>query len=220
MKIIVTGATGTVGSEVIRQAIVDKDIHEVVALTRRAIDINHAKLNTIIHKNFQDYSGLEPLLKNADACIWALGVSQTQVGKQEYEVITHDYTITAAKAMLDANPLISFLFVSGGGADASEKSKTLFARIKGKTENALKRLPFAQLIIARPGGIKPVHLSPNAPLIVKLMVPLFPVLELLAPSLVISSVELAKTLLHLAKKGSDKIIVENMDLKRIARDLP
>ena len=220
MKIVVTGATGTVGSEVIRQAIRDKDIHEVIALTRRSIDIHHPKLQTIIHKDFLNYSGLDPLFKNADACIWALGISQTQVSKEEYEVITHDYAIAAAEAMLDANPAISFLFVSGGGADSSEKSKTLFARIKGKTENALKRLPFIQLIIARPGGIKPVHRNPNAPFIIKLMIPLFPIFEWLAPSHVISSVELAKVLLHLVKKGSDQLILENVDLKRMARALP
>jgi uncharacterized protein YbjT (DUF2867 family) len=220
MKIIVTGPTGTVGSEVIRQAIRDEDIHEVIALTRRPIDIHHPRLRTITHKNFLDYSGLDAVFKGADACIWALGISQTQVSKEEYEVITHDYTIAAAKAMLNANPTISFIFVSGGGADSSEKSKTLFARVKGKTENELKRLPFIQLVIARPGGIKPVHKNPNAPFVVKLMIPLFPIFERLAPTLVISSVDLAKVLLNLVKKGSDKIILENVDLKRIAGDLP
>jgi hypothetical protein len=122
--------------------------------------------------------------------------------------------------MLNANPTISFVFVSGGGADSSEKSKTLFASVKGKTENELKRLPFIQLVIARPGGIKPVHKNPNAPFVVKLMIPLFPIFEWLAPSHVISSVELAKVLLHLAKKGSDQLVLENVDLKRIARALP
>lgn len=162
---------------------------------------------------------MNELFKNADACLWCLGISQSQVSKEQYHVITYDYAMAAANAMLNANPTISFLFLSGGGADSTEQSKTLFARVKGKTENALKNLPFKQLIIARPGGIKPITKNPNAPFVNKLVLPLFPIMELFAPSLVITSVDLAKALLYLVKNGTDKLILENVDLKNIAKSL-
>jgi uncharacterized protein YbjT (DUF2867 family) len=218
MKIIVTGATGLVGAEVIRQAIQDRNVTGITALSRKPIDIVDQKLTTIIHNDFLDYSSLSELFKKADACIWCLGVSQSQVSKEQYHTITYDYAIKAANAMLYTNPQIRFVFVSGGGADSTEQSKTLFARVKGKTENALKKLPFKSLVIARPGGIKPVNPNPNAPFIYKLMYPLFPIVEWIAPSTVISSVDLAKALLHLARTGSETTILENVALKAIGKN--
>jgi uncharacterized protein YbjT (DUF2867 family) len=216
MKIIVTGATGLVGAEVIRQAMNDPRITEIIALTRKATSLSHPKLRTVIHSDFLDYSLLSDIFRNADACIWCLGISQSQVTKEQYHTITYDYTIKAANAMLYANPAINFIFVSGAGADSSEKSRTLFARVKGKTENALQKLPFKKLVIARPGGIKPIHKNPNTSLFNKLAIPLFPLMELIMPSMVISSVDLAKALLNLAEAGSEKVVLENPALKALA----
>src|SRR6185436_11930747 len=113
MKIIVTGATGTTGSEVIRQAILDKEIHRIVALARKPLDLKDDKLSVIPHQDYLDYSSLNNLFAGSNAIIWCLGVSQFQVSKEQYSIITHDYTISAAKAALKANPSISFVFVSG-----------------------------------------------------------------------------------------------------------
>jgi uncharacterized protein YbjT (DUF2867 family) len=216
MKIIVTGATGTTGSEVIRQAILDKEISSIVALARKPLDLKHEKLSVIPHQDFLDYSSLNGLFSGSDAIIWCLGVSQFQVKKEQYSVITHDYTIAAAKAALQANPSIGFVFVSGDGADPTETSRALFARIKGKTENSLTQLPFKKLYIARPGGIKPVHKNKNMAFVNKLALPLFPLLELIAPGAIISSVQLAKSLLKIAKTGNDKFILDNKALKELA----
>src|ERR1700759_2537834 len=139
MKIILTGATGFVGDEVLRQALDDPSIDQVVVLTRRPVGVSNPKLNEIVLDDFLDYSGLGDQLK-ADACIWCLGVSQTAVSKDEYIKITLDYTIAAARAMLAANPQIRFCFVSGRGADWDEKSMTLYGKIKGRTEKELSKL--------------------------------------------------------------------------------
>src|SRR5436190_24183802 len=106
MKIIVTGATGLVGAEVIRQAILDNGITEINAIARKPLELNHQKLKTIIHKDFLDYSSLTELFKSCDACLWCLGISQSQVSKEEYHTITYSYAVEAAKAMLNANPSI------------------------------------------------------------------------------------------------------------------
>jgi putative NADH-flavin reductase len=102
-RIIVTGATGMVGSEVVRQAILDDEIEMVTAIVRKPLDIQHSKLKTIIHKDFNDYSNISDLFKQRDACIWCLGISQYQVSKNDFEMITYNYTVEAAKAMLNVN---------------------------------------------------------------------------------------------------------------------
>jgi uncharacterized protein YbjT (DUF2867 family) len=216
MKIIVTGGTGMAGAEVVRQAIADSGITTVIAITRKALEIKHPKIIELVLKDFLDYQAIIPLLAGADACIWCLGISQLQVSKQQYELITFDYTVAGAKAMLNANPSMSFVFVSGDGADPSGKSRTLFARVKGKAEKELQQLGFSKLVIARPGGIRPVHKNKNSPLAYKLLNPFYPLLEILIPSKVINSVQLAKALIYAAKKQTDKTVLENADLKEIA----
>jgi uncharacterized protein YbjT (DUF2867 family) len=214
LRVLVTGATGLAGAEVVRQAILDKEIESITALVRRPLKIEHPKLNTLMHRDFSDYAALSETFRNQDACIWCLGISQTQVKEAEYIRITFDYTLAAAKAMLAANPNIAFLFLSGMGADWTETSRTLFARIKGKTENELRRMPFKKLIIARPGGIVPVHRKENAAFFERMMIPFYPVAGFLFPSLMISSVVLARALLDVIKRGSGKTILGNNDLKK------
>lgn len=205
-----------VGAEVVRQAILDDDIRQVTCLVRRQGSLQHPKVKYVVHNDFLDYSGLTELLQQQDACIWALGVSQTQVGKEEYHKITFDYAVQAGKAILAVKPSIQFLFVSGEGADTTEKSKTLFARVKGKTENELMRMDFQKLIIARPGAIRPVHKNKNAPFAYKLLLPLFPVVQFFAPGVIISSVDLALALIFLLKKdGAQKQLVGHKQLKKL-----
>lgn len=213
-SIIVTGATGTAGLGVIHEAIADNEISTITAIVRKPLGIEHPKLKVIIHKDFMNYAGLEDVFKQHDACIWCLGISQTQVTKEEYIKLTYDYTLAAAKAMLSANPNITFLFLSGMGADSTEKSRTLFARVKGKTENALKALSFAHLYIVRPGGIVPSYEKPNINAKEKLYVSINKVLGVLLPFMSISSANLAKAMLNIVKNGSTLLIHENKDLKQ------
>jgi len=215
MKIIVTGATGMAGSEVVRQAIDDNDITGIIALVRRPLEITRPKITTVIHDDYSLYDDVKDHFKNCDACIWCLGISQLQVSKEQYAVITYDYTIAAAKAMLAINPSIHFVFLSGNGADRSEKSKVLFERMKGKTENALLQSGLKKVTIARPDAIWPKHRNKRAPFAYKLVAPLFPLIELLAPRKIIGSAALAKALLHLAKNPGEKNTYENMELRML-----
>ena len=218
MKLIVTGATGTAGSEVIRQALKDDTVTAVTAICRRQPDIAHPKLTTVIHKDFLDYTGLDSIFKSHDACIWCLGVSSQQVNEEQYEVITHMYTIKAAQAMLHANPGIDFIFLSGEGADVLEKSRQIFARIKGKTENDLSKLSFGSLHMARAGAIWPLHDNPGQHFLYKLFRPLLPVIDLLSPSGVIRADVLARAMINLAKNGHTQRVVENEDLKKLGAE--
>ncbi|MBC8047373.1 MAG: hypothetical protein H7Y00_11300, partial [Fimbriimonadaceae bacterium] len=141
------------------------------------------------------------------------------VTKEEYHVITYEYALAAAKTMLEANPAITFLFLSGGGADSKEKSRITFAREKGKTENALMRLPFKRLIIPRPGGIYPITKPAKIPFSYNFFYWLYPVVKLIAPKQAITSVELAKVILYLIKNGNNKIILENWELRQVFKQI-
>lgn len=217
MKIIVTGATGMVGSEVIRQAIIDDQISEITAIVRRPLSIQHPKLQTLLHENFSDYSNLTEVFKNNDACIWCLGISQNAVSKEEYIKITYDYALAVAKQMIASNPSIRFLFLSGEGASSEENSRFLFGRIKGKTENALIKLLFQQLYIARPAGILPVEKINDHSFLLKLQYITVRLLKAFFPSYIITSVQLAKALLWIIKNGADHTILTHKELKSIAQ---
>ena len=215
MKVIIFGATGMAGSEVVRQAIVNPEITDVVAVVRNPLDIEHSKLKTITRTNFLDYTDLMPVFKEVDTCIWCLGISQNLVSKEEYEVITHDYTVKAANAMLAANSAITFIFLSGHGADSKEKSRILFARIKGRTENALKRMNFKELYIARPSSIIPVCPQKNVTLSKKLKVGFNKVLGIIIPSMTITTKQLAQAMLYVAENGYSATVIDNKSLRNL-----
>lgn len=209
MKVIITGSTGTVGSEVVRQAVADNDIDQAILLARKPSDTMHPKIRQISHKDFLDYSTLESVFKEADACIWCLGISQTKVTKEDYFIITHDYAVAAAKAMLAANPSITFLFLSGQGADSSEKSRVRFARVKGQTENALRAMDFNNLIIFRPGGIFPVTKSKNQSLYKKFEISFIRLMKAAVPWTVVNTDVLAKAMLKSLKQHMGQVIVSH-----------
>jgi hypothetical protein len=222
MQIIITGATGMVGSEVLRQALATVTITKVVAIVRRPLTLQHPKLDVIIHKNFLDYMPLDNTFKAAHACIWCLGVSQMLVSKEEYVTITHDYAIAAAKAMTAANPNMLFLFTSGDGADTTEQSKTIFAREKGRTENDLIKMGIKNLCIIRPGAIKPINeYSSTPPFMYKINYAiiglLYPLVKIFLPSLVIKSTEIAAAVLHIIKNGNEKKLLTNKDMIALSK---
>lgn len=218
MKILVTGASGMVGSEVLRQAIADDAIKEVIALVRRPPEVIHSKITVVIHHDYLNYDAVLDIFKECDACTWCLGISQLQVTKQQYIAITYDYAVAAAKAMLSANPAIHFLFVSGNKADRTEKSSVLFARLKGKTENALLAMDFNKLTIVRPDAIWPKHKNKRAPLAYKLAFPFFPLVEKFTPSKIIGSVQLAKAILYLLKFPGKQVTYENTELRLLSSE--
>ena len=217
MKIIVTGATGLIGAEVIRQAIDDPGIHELILLVRSQPEIVHPKITVVIHKDFLNFSGLSEHLSKANALVWCLGISQTQVSKKQYEIITYDYLEACARFCMQANPSIRFVFVSGDGADRTEKSRTLFKRLKGKAENAALQSGLKEVYIAQPDAVRPKHKNKKAPFLYKLVYPLFPLVEKIAPHKIIWSDVLARALLHIAKNGYEKNTIENVELRMLGK---
>lgn len=217
MKIIVTGATGLIGAEVVRQAIIDDTISEIILLVRSQPELQHPKITVVLHKDFTDYSSAQGYFTKADALIWCLGISQTQVSKKQYEVITYDYVHACASFCLQHNTAIRFVFVSGDGADRTEKSRTIFKRLKGKAENFLLQSGLQKIWIARPGAVRPKHKNPKAPFLYKLVYFLFPLIEKFSPDKIIWSDILGKALLKLAKDGNENNTLENIELRGLGK---
>jgi len=157
-SIIITGATGIAGSGVLRQCLADGSVRRVTVISRNPLPEillrDNPKLEVIIHKDFANYETISESLKGHDACFWCLGISQSQVSKDEYFVITHTYAMEALKAMSAANPeRFTFCFLSGKWADSTESAWTTFKWVKGKTENDLQKLGLGTVYAFRPGFI-------------------------------------------------------------------
>ena len=176
--------------------------------------ITDPKLRVAVLDDFLDYSAVMPQLAGYDACLWCLGISQTEVSKEDYEKITHDYALAAAQAMQGLGEGFRFCFLSGRGADSAEKSSILFARIKGKTENALTPLVQPKAWHFRPGYIHPITAPPKRRL-ERWLAPLTPFFYRFLPSHIISTVELAKAMLYVAKA---RIVLEDHRERRHPRD--
>jgi len=215
MNLLVTGATGMVGGEVLRQAALDPAITRVTALVRRAPDFRHPKVHVVLHQDFLQYDHLAGLFRQHDACLWCLGISQSQVTGHEYQRVTYDYAVAAATAMRRANPAMAFVFVSAQGVRSAGYHPARFVRVKGRTEMALRSLGFPRLVIARPGGIIPVRAKVRPPLIERVFVRFLPFFQWLAPSLVIRADELARVLIALAGSGGQPLLIlSNRELQR------
>ncbi len=211
MKLILTGATGFLGGEVLKQALADPAIEQVTVLTRRPLETTHAKLKAILLQDFIDYSDLA--LGDYDACIWCLGVSQARVSRDAYVRITLGYAVAAAKAMFAASPRLRFCFVSGRSADPTETSNALFARIKGRTERRLAELG-GEIFCFRPGYIRPTARSGARKDLARLFAPVGALISLFSDNFSVDCDQLARCLLDVAKRGAGQHLLIN----RMIRD--
>ncbi|MGY4466596.1 uncharacterized protein YbjT (DUF2867 family) [Bradyrhizobium sp. LB9.1b] len=157
MQIIIFGATGMVGQGVLRECLVDAGIDRVVAIGRSPTGVHNAKLTEITHGDFTDYSAIETQLTGFDACFFCLGVSSIGMSEDRYRHLTYDLTLAAATTLARLNPQMIFTYVTGAGTDSTEQGSRMWARIKGKTENDLLKLPFKAAYMFRPGAIQPLH---------------------------------------------------------------
>ena len=155
MNILLFGATGMVGQGVLRECLRDDRVTNVIAVVRAPLGVTHAKLRELIHRDFADLSSLAAEFKAIDACFFCLGVTSAGKGEDEYRRITHDYTLAAARA-LPQTPAVTFVYVSGEGTDSTERGRSMWARVKGRTENELLAMPFRAYMF-RPAYIQPVH---------------------------------------------------------------
>ena len=209
-----------VGEGVLYECLHHPEIDEVLAITRTPIGYSHPKLTEIIHSDFFDISSIQDRLSGYNACYFCLGV--TSVGKKEaeYTRLTYTLTLNFATTLASLNPDMTFCYISGAGTDSTEKGRTMWARVKGKTENDLMKLPFMRVYNFRPGGIEPfLPLRPSQTYYktYKYLKWIFSIVKVFSPNLVITLKDLAAAMINASLIGAPKNILEMSDMKILAK---
>ncbi|MGE5315462.1 MAG: NAD-dependent epimerase/dehydratase family protein [Acidobacteriota bacterium] len=215
IRAIVTGSTGMVGEGVLHECLRHPVVERVLAINRRPCGIVHAKLHEIIHPDFSDFSAIAQELTGYNAAFLCMGVSSIGMKEEDYRRITYDYTLSLARALSLAEPDAAVTYVSGAGTDSSEKGRSMWARVKGKTENDLMAL-FRRAYMFRPAYIQPTPGLAHAYKIHKVIVPLYPLLKRLAPNYTCTLEEIGLAMINCARNGYAKRILEVPDIKEAA----
>jgi uncharacterized protein YbjT (DUF2867 family) len=220
MKVLVFGATGMVGFGVLRECLLAPDVAEVVAVGRRPSGQQHPKLRDLVLSDMYDYTAAEPQLTGFDACFFCLGVSSVGMKEDAYRRVTYDLTLAAATVLARLNPLMTFAYVTGSGTDSSERGRSMWARVKGATENALLKLPFRAAYMFRPGAIQPLHgANTKTPLYkagIVLLTPVFGLARRLWPHLVTTTENMGLAMLAVARHGAPKPLLDPVDINDLA----
>lgn len=212
IRAIITGATGMVGEGVLLECLDNPEVESVLIINRKPLGMNHPKLKEIVHKDFYDISPIEGQLKGYNACYFCLGVSSVGMKEPEYRRITYDLTMHVAGVLSRRNPEMTFCYVSGGGTDSTEKGSLMWARVKGKTENELRKLPFDQVFAFRPGFLKAVPGQQNALPLYKYLGWLYPVMKAIFPNGASSLTQLGRAMINVTKYGYGQYVIEVKDI--------
>jgi uncharacterized protein YbjT (DUF2867 family) len=218
MKVIIFGASGMVGQGVLRECLVDPGVERVLSVARRTGGKQDAKLKEILHADFFDYSAIESELTGYDACFFCLGVSSVGMDAERYRHLTYDLTMAAATTLARLNPGMVFTYVTGRGTDSTEQGSLMWARVKGKTENDLLKLPFKAAYMFRPAGIQPLHgvrsnLAWAQPIYVA-TAPLLGWLVRVAPGSMTTTERVGRAMISVVRNGYPKPVLESADINR------
>jgi uncharacterized protein YbjT (DUF2867 family) len=220
MNVIIFGASGMVGAGALRECLADPRIGRVLNVGRSAAGESHPKLRELVHADLYDYSSIEADLRGYDACFFCLGVSSAGMTEAAYRRVTFDLTLAAAKTLVRLNPAMTFLYVSGASTDGTGAGRTMWARVKGQTENALLALPFKANYMLRPAIIMPLHgirsKTKSYRLIYGVLGPLLPALRALFPNHITTTEQLGRVMLRLAEVGYAKRVLEVRDIAAVA----
>ncbi|ASU36124.1 NAD-dependent epimerase/dehydratase family protein [Mucilaginibacter xinganensis] len=216
IKVIVTGATGMVGEGVLHECLLHPRVTEVLVINRKPCGVVHPKLKEIIHADFFDLSAIEAQLKGYNACYFCLGVSSVGMKEPEYYKMTYTLTMHVAETLSRLNPEVVFCYVSGIGTDSTGKGSIMWARVKGKTENDLMKLPFKQVFNFRPGYMHPTKGLKNVLPYYKYITWLYPLFRVILPNMVSTLAELGQAMINVTLLGYPRAILEVKDIKTAA----
>ena len=210
-----------VGQGVLREGLRDPEVERVLVIGRTSIGNQNEKVREIVHRDFLDFSSIEDQLGGYDACFFCLGISSVGMKEQDYKRVTYDYTMAAAQVLAKQNPGMTFIYVSGTGTDSTEKGRLAWARVKGKTENALFKLPFKAYMF-RPGYIQPLDgIKSKTRLygaLYSIVGALYPVLRTMFPKYVTTTELVGRAMICVAKRGAPKRLLENEDINHCCDD--
>ncbi len=210
-----------VGQGVLRECLLDPGVELVQTIGRTVTGAQDPKLRELVHSDMWQYGDIEPALTGFDACFFCLGVASAGMTEPDYKHVTYDLTMSAAETLARLNPGMTFVFVSGAGTDSSEHGRLMWARIKGKTENALLRLPFHAAYMFRPGIIQPLHgiqsKTASYRMFYAIGKPLLPVLRGLFPAYILTTEQIGRAMLRVARSGASMHVLESADIAVLGR---
>jgi uncharacterized protein YbjT (DUF2867 family) len=219
MKVLLFGASGMVGQGVLRECLLDPGVESVVSIGRSVTGQQHPKLRELPHNDFLDFAPIESQLSGFDGCLFCLGVSSAGMNEESYQRVTYGFTIAAARVLAKLNPNMTFIYVSGAGTDSSERGRSMWARVKGRTENELLRLPFKAAYMFRPGVIVPLHGVRSKTRLYRVLYTLLgPLLGLsyaLFPKYVTTTEQLGRAMLKVAKQGWPRSVLEASHINEV-----
>lgn len=219
MRVVVFGASGMVGKGVLLECIDDPRVTSILVLGRSSCGVTADKLEEILLSDLGNYSTVGDKLAGLDACFFCLGVSSLGMSEEAYRKVTLDLALAAATALLESNPALTFIYVSGQGTDETEKGSLMWARVKGETENRILAMPFKAAYMFRPGVIEPLRgVRPKATITrIAYAVgwPLFPLLRATSPRLITTTAAVGRAMIKLAIEGSDRRYFENADINAL-----
>lgn len=217
IKTIITGATGMVGEGVLHECLNHPDVEQILVINRKHCGVTNSKLKEIIHSNFFDISPIEAPLFGFNTCFFCLGVSSIGMKEPEFTRLTYTLTMHVAQTLSKLNPDMTFCYISGAGTDSTEKGRMMWARIKGKTENDLMKLPFKKVYNFRPGVLKPTKGLKNTLSFYKYLGWLLPIIKLFAPKYITTLQQLGTAMINAALFGYEKQIIEVKDIHVLSR---
>ncbi len=216
MKVIITGATGMVGKGVLLECLDHKDIEEALVIGRNRLEMQHPKLKEIIHKDFSDFSAVSEELKGYDACFYCMGVSSVGMKEAAYKKVTYDFAMALAKVLFKNNPKMTVTYVSGEGTDSTEKGRSMWARVKGKTENDLLNMGFKQAFMFRPGAIIPLRGIKSRTKAYQFMYDYFmwlvKLIKAMAPNSVVNTTQVGLAMINAVQRGYSTTILRPKDI--------
>jgi uncharacterized protein YbjT (DUF2867 family) len=221
MRVLIFGATGMVGQGVLRECLQASDVELVQTFGRAPTGQQHPKLREVVHAEMWHYEGIDEQLSDFDACFFCIGVTSSGMGEKTYTHLTYDMTLAAAETLARLNPRMVFVYVSGAGADSSETSRIMWERVRGKTENALLKLPFRGVYIFRPGMIQPLDgiKSKTAAyrIFYSLAKPVLPLLRSALPKHVLTTRQVGQAMLAVVRSGAQKRVLESADISVLVK---
>ncbi|MFE5910590.1 epimerase [Streptomyces wedmorensis] len=219
MKVVVFGPSGLIGDGFLQESLRAEDVTDVITVGRTPQDTAHLKHRHLVHDDFLDFTAIAEDLAGADACFWGLGVSSAGMNAQDYERITYGYTTAAARTLATINPDLTFVYLSGAGTDSTEQGRSRWARVKGRTENAIITT-FPHGYALRPAFVLPAHKkrskTPAYRWGTTAITPLAPLLRRLSPAVMTDTAQIGQAALHLARHGHPQHVLENRDIIALA----
>jgi uncharacterized protein YbjT (DUF2867 family) len=221
MNVVIFGATGMVGKGVLLECLDAARVDRILLVSRSPSGVNHPKVRELLHRDFFDFSGIQSQFTDLDACFFCLGVSSVGLREADYHRSTYELTLAAATALAAVTAQrLTFCYVSGEGADSTERGRTAWARVKGKTENALLALPFKAAYMFRPGYIQPLRGIRSKTrwyqIVYDIIGPLYPVIRRLFPRHVTTTVNVGRAMIEVAAAGAPQQILVSDDINRLA----